>query len=148
MIEIVPFSPQHPMFMKLRDQDRWLEETGYLKVWSGAHGRLAKGITIFERDPLNVIAVGGIDTIWGGLGEVWGLLANGFERYKFTVGKSTRRIIDDALNGGGFHRLQAVIDPEDKAAVTFIEWLGFDREATLKKYDPFARDQYLYARVK
>ena len=92
-----------------------------------------------------VIGCGGIVPLWEGVGEIWMVSSIHIERYKIEAIKQILTFLKSV--GASFHRLQATVDTEDKRAVRFIEWLGFEREGTLRKYGFSGSDHYIYARI-
>jgi RimJ/RimL family protein N-acetyltransferase len=44
-------------------------------------------------------------------------------------------------------RIQASVHANDKQAIRYVEWLGFENEGLMKKFGPDGSDYYRFARV-
>ena len=87
-----------------------------------------------------IIGCGGVNELWGGVGEAWLILGDKAFDYPVTVLRQTVRNFRTMI--GKFHRIQAhVLEGFDKG-VQLVSALGFELEGTLKQYGP-NKENYL-----
>lgn len=89
-------------------------------------------------------AVGGIFTVWEGLGEAWFILADDMDLPVKKVCSEVKKLFNELCRK--YRRVQASVKVKDEKAVRFIEWLGLTQECVMKFYGPEGDDYYLYAR--
>lgn len=95
-----------------------------------------------------IIACGGVVPIPGtATGEIWALTSDLVPRHALACIRVTRAALAEAFRRG-LVRLHTSILPEHRAAVRFIEALGFQREGLLRRCGHNGLDRYIYARIK
>jgi hypothetical protein len=95
-----------------------------------------------------IVACGGVLTVPGmPIGEVWAVTSDRVVRRARSCLRAARDGIARA-DGSGLVRLQTLVLPENRAAVRFIERLGFAREGLLRRCGHNGLDRYLYARIR
>jgi RimJ/RimL family protein N-acetyltransferase len=104
-----------------------------------------KGVTLFNND--DILAVGGVHTLWEGVGECWIMLSKSGRKKPFTVAKYTFVLFDNMISQENIIRLQASIASTDDKALKFAKWLGFEFEGIMRKYGPDGDDYYRVARI-
>lgn len=93
-----------------------------------------------------VLACGGVYSFWEGRAEVWLVISKTGLKYKKTIVKDVKRVLD--IYACRVARLEAVVDCEYPPASRFIERLGFKLEsARMYKYGMNGKDYAMYARV-
>lgn len=127
--------------LSLWNTDRWREMEGPMS-WSA-----------FWQDRL--IAVGGLIEHWPGLARAWIMFDESLPGRRINVHltllRDIRALLDHAQSpmpdGWGYRRIEATCDVSWAQAAHLLEVLGFQREATLRRYDPCGRTHHLYARI-
>ncbi len=80
-----------------------------------------------------------------GVGTVWVLTTPLVEKYPLWFSKAVRNMLNAGTDLYKLQRVQATVLKENKKAVKWIEFLGFEREGLMRKY--VGGDHYLYARI-
>lgn len=89
-----------------------------------------------------IMGCGGIQKLWGGVGEAWLILGDHALEYPVLVGLKSIRMFKVMVEG--FHRVQAhVLDGFDKG-VQFVNAIGFEHESLMKQYGPNKEDYHRY----
>ena len=102
--------------------------------------------SITLRDGEQIIAVGGINWYWEGVGEAWCILHERSQGCRFTTYRALRMMHKILLNRSKqFNRVQATVRTTWPEAIKMVEKLGYKREGLLKKYCPDGADVYMYA---
>ena len=70
------------------------------------------------------------------------------KKYNKTFHKSTLSIIKRLMTKSTFNRFQFLVDVDFNEGQRWAKALGFEYEATLKKYDEKGKDQFMYVRFK
>lgn len=94
-----------------------------------------------------VLVVGGAIPFWAGRCEAWALLAKDLTlAEKITA---TRGAIEwlDWVHDQGFWRIESSADVAYYHGRKWLELLGFELEGIARRYNPFARDHAMYARL-
>ena len=95
-----------------------------------------------------VLAVGGVNWFWDGVGEAWVIYSKNIATHKWAIGRATHRIFKILLNQYQWRRVQAVVRTDWKEAVRMVENFGFHREGRMRRYCPNGDDVYMYGMVK
>ena len=144
-IDIVPLEPEHIKSLIDRNKDEkfsFMPEgispadmaKACLLPGSVAYCLLADGVPVF--------ASGIINTMWG-RGDAWLLISPDFYRYRKTSMKAIRDILVREAEDKNFRRVQATSFIDNGH---LFEFLGFDKEAVLKRYGPRGETGTIYAR--
>ena len=80
-----------------------------------------------------------------GVGTVWVLTTPLVEKYPLWFSKAVRNMLNAGTDLYKLERVQATVLKENKKAIKWIEFLGFEREGLMRKY--VGGDHYLYARI-
>lgn len=145
MLKAIPYDPQHCMIIELQEKDQWLAKE-YLQQWAQLHSLVGRGYSVIDEEG-KLVAVGGVDMLWDGVGEMWSLFGARSVSVKIALHKMVRTQIRLLIAELALYRLQAVVLATDPVAVRYIETLGFVREALLKAYFPYRQDGIMYARL-
>lgn len=124
-----------------------LKAQGTDELWKLARAREKNEMCLTGAVNGEIVACGGIDLMWPGVGEVWLMLTPDVDEYP----KATYKIIRDGLNkiieSNNLFRVQAWGRIGfDKAHILF-KHLGFKPEGIARKYTPDGVDCILYAKV-
>ena len=65
----------------------------------------------------------------------------------FAVAKYSSQLLQHVIEENKLTRVQASVHVDDKQAVRYVEWLGFENEGLMKKFGPDGSDYYRFARV-
>ena len=97
-----------------------------------------------------IVAVGGLQVKWPGVGLLWLILTEDCKKYGIHGLIAIHAIRDKMyylIEKNNLWRAEAVIRVDFEQAVKMIEFFGFKRECRMKKYLPDKTDGYLYAKV-
>ena len=81
------------------------------------------------------------------MGEAWLIPSDNIPKYKLKIIRTLKNHIDKITAEDDLHRLQATVRDDFDIAKRFIEFLGFEREGTLKNYGPDKTDHIMYSRT-
>ena len=97
-----------------------------------------------------LVAVGGVQIKWQGVGLFWLILTadckkDGF--YGVLALSAVKQKTDHLIEKNGLWHAQATVRPNFLEAIKMIEFLGFKRKCLMEKYCPDGGDSYLYIKV-
>jgi hypothetical protein len=130
MNNIVQYIPEHLELMEISANEKI--NFGML--------RAAHGITLICDD--KIIACGGIEKLWGNVGELWMVTSIHIEKHPKLLYNVCNDYID--LMSNVYDRIQIHVRSDFAKAVKFAENLGFEREALLERYGANGENYYLY----
>ncbi len=88
----------------------------------------------------------GATEYWPGVYEVW---FNLIEKVKIiSQVRMAKRYIDQQAEMVGAWRLFALIKCDFEISKRFAEWLGFEYEGRLRKFNPDGSDAFMYAKIR
>ncbi len=97
-----------------------------------------------------IVAVGGLQMKWEGVGTLWLILTEDCKKYGIH-GLLALEVIRDKTNylieKNHLWRAEATIRVGFPQAIKMIEFLGFQREGTMRMFFPDKTDAYLYSRI-
>ena len=97
-----------------------------------------------------IVAVGGCQVRWIGVAVFWLMLTADCKKngmYGVFAIRAIRDKIKELIVMNDLARAEAYVRPDFIEAVKMIEFLGFEKECTMKKFFPDKTDAYLYARI-
>jgi hypothetical protein len=94
-----------------------------------------------------VMVLGGIITLWSGVGEGWVILSKNCNKTPVLIYSCIKNVFKQLIKAGEFWRIQAIVRTDFPQSIKMIEHLGFKREGLLEKYCPDKCDAYMYARI-
>lgn len=110
-----------------------------------AMGRLGCGWTVIG--DARCLAMFGISKYWDGCAEAWLMVdTKGISKRRVTLTKATLRFFDNVGAAFDLRRCQIVVSVANKHALSWSKLLGFEIEATLKRYGPDGSDHLVLAR--
>ena len=80
-----------------------------------------------------------------GVGTIWAITTPLVEKYPIWFTKASINMLNAGKDLYKLQRIQATVLKENKRAVKWIEFLGFQREGLMRKY--VGGDHYLYSRI-
>jgi RimJ/RimL family protein N-acetyltransferase len=146
---IIPFEPQHVLKIDVRK-----EQVATIESMKMTHRSLVlygkallseahNGCAYTAVNDRGIVAMAGIVKLWDDTYEAWALFSEGCSREAVTLARRIKKEVDKIESG----RLQAFTECDFPVAQRFLEWLGFEKEAVLRKYSPDNKDNYVYARI-
>jgi len=87
------------------------------------------------------ISCGGYDIMWPGVGQAWYLCV---KNIKPMAVRGDKMKFMELIKDSGLWRVQAPLIAGSKTTVRFAEYMGFEYEATLKKYHMNKKDALMY----
>lgn len=102
------------------------------------NSRVAVSLCEYNR----VLGCWGLLPLWSGCSEAWMLVSPEIGFGSLSVVRSIQGILDVAVE----HRIQTSVLASFDKGQKFIEFLGFQKEGLMKKYDARQRDHIRYAR--
>ncbi len=113
-----------------------------------ASGQVPLDMAVVARDEDCILGVAGVTEVWPGVARIWALLSQKIiDEHPRSMSRRVRRGIDQLWMSRKYHRIECTVLANHLKGVEFMEWLGFEREGTMRKYTPTGEDAYLYAKV-
>lgn len=125
-----------------------LKAQGTEELWELAREREKNGMCLTGVVNDEVVACGGIDLMWKGVGEVWLMLSPETDKYPIGTYEIIRDGLDKLIKDNKLHRVQAWGRIGFDRAHTLFKHLGFKADGIAPKYTPDAVDCILYSKVK
>jgi len=88
-----------------------------------------------------VIAIGGINFLWPGVGEAWLLTSTELENHTRIVYKEIKTFLKNTEKY--YKRIQACVKTDFEEGIEFAERFGFEKEGTLRNYGIDGSDHYM-----
>jgi hypothetical protein len=95
-----------------------------------------------------IIAIFGGALAWDGLFDVFAIISESIRKRPIEFHKRTLLIIEDFFNLLNLRRMQFIVRSDYCEGKRWAESLGFEKEATHKKYGPKGQDYDLFARFR
>jgi hypothetical protein len=145
-MKIENFKKEHAyniLDQNVRDEELWLsgqDWEGAINIWNDN-----PAYTIIIND--EIVACGG--WVFGGYQncETWVLFSRLFYKYYRSIYKMIKEKTEDIVSAYRIKKLQAIINPEHKEAMRFIEHLGFEKEYDLEYFGPNKENLIMYRRI-
>jgi hypothetical protein len=94
----------------------------------------------------DAIIIGGVNILWQGVGEIWGILGVDAHKHSSFIGRNVAKYLDELQKELKLQRVQAVVLREDYAGIEWLSKLDFEFEGEMKGY--FQGKSYLrYAKI-
>lgn len=94
-----------------------------------------------------VFMIGGVYGLWDKVGEAWFMMSKYAYDMPISAAKYSSLLLDHVQEENDLQRIQASVHADDKQAIRYVEWLGFENEGLMKKFGPDGSDYYRFARV-
>lgn len=142
-MHLIPFTPDHILAIDTPLLATYSRDD----IYSAAKDHAVRGECYTLSGDGLIVACGGVDVMWEGVGEAWTILSRHIVRYKKSLHRTTRECLEDIIDCNHLHRVQAHVLSTDATAIRWIERLGFHREGLCGRYGPHREDYLLYARL-
>ena len=148
MIDIIPYEPAHAYAIlerNVRERNLWLSSYPDWEMWVKGWKDGGPAYTLIIDGEI-VMSAGVVLMDWN-RGEAWTLFTTLLDKYPLTAIKQIKKYLEMIVVRNRLKRLQALIDPEYKPGVKFIEFLGFENEGRLRAYGPKNEDYLMFSRI-
>ena len=145
-IELRLFTASDAFDIVVRPEDEHIKASPYFKAWAEANEKGA-GFTGIRKSDGKILGCGGIKVLWPGCGEAWAIYSDEIGSYTKDCRNYAIYYLSELLKALELHRLQCVVDAEDKVKVRFAKSLGFEWEGVMKAYQPDGKDSVMLAYV-
>ena len=98
-----------------------------------------------------IVAVGGLNIFWSGVGEAWIILTKSARKegvFGIIAFHAIRRKLEELIADNNIRRCEAQARADFDKANKFINALGFKFECVRRRYCPDGSDMNLYSQVK
>tara|TARA_R100001163_G_scaffold1414_4_gene2270 strand:+ start:957 stop:1394 length:438 start_codon:yes stop_codon:yes gene_type:complete len=92
-----------------------------------------------------IIAAAGVMDMWPGVGEGWAMLTP--DAAGLSVVRKFKEMFDLILIANNYHRIQATVRADFVKGIRFAQWLGFESEGLMKKFDQDQNDFIRMAKI-
>jgi hypothetical protein len=144
-IEIVPFKAEHYKAMDLWPDDDLMRVLPTFE--QGLKDAEIPGQSFTAIEGGTILGVGGIKTLWPGVGEAWAVYPRDVATYGRQIYRVSRAALEHIESAHGYWRVQATARCDWYAAVRFLQALRFTIEGKMEKYGIDGSDHYLMART-
>lgn len=93
----------------------------------------------------HLIAISGVQPLYPGVGEAWLIGSDRLSAHRVSVSRTCRRWMRKIANEEGLHRVQAHMKTEWAELSRWAQFLGMEREGTIKQMTPDREDYDLWA---
>lgn len=93
------------------------------------------------------IAVLGTHKCFAGTWELWSIMGTEIEKHKIETAKICKRLLDSSAVTFQVKRYQSVCTARFEKAQRWFDFLGFQKEGTLRSFGEDGEDYHIYARV-
>jgi len=124
-----------------------IKAQGTEELWKLAREREKNGMCLTGVVNGEIVACGGIDLMWTGVGEVWLMLTPETDKYPIGTYEIIRDGLDKIIKDNKLHRVQAYGRIGFDRAHTLFKHLNFKPEGIARKYTPDKADCISYAKV-
>ncbi|KKM70347.1 hypothetical protein LCGC14_1441650 [marine sediment metagenome] len=124
-----------------------IKAQGTEELWELAREREKNGMCLTGVVNGEIVACGGIDLMWTGVGEVWLMLTPETDKYPIGTYEIIRDGLDKIIKDNKLHRVQAYGRIGFDRAHTLFKHLNFKPEGIARKYTPDKADCISYAKV-
>ena len=138
--EILPFMPEHVDLIDLREDCNIQDYKDRIEALTTIG--LSYTLAIDNR----IICCAGIITPHPKVAECWTLASKEFDQHGMFVARSIKGFLEWVQPF--YHRFQMSVREDHPEAQKFAEFLGFEREGLMHKFDTEGNNYWLYARIK
>jgi RimJ/RimL family protein N-acetyltransferase len=146
-IDLIPYDPIHCyeiLTYNARRENRPIGSNDWEKTAQAWHrGGPAYTLKISNR----IVGSGGLVCMDAHKAEAWLMLSTLFYKHKHIAIRTLLRKFDELIDEYQFKRIQALVPPGFTEGQRFIEWLGFEKEGTLRKFSHENEDMIMFAKI-
>lgn len=145
-LEMISFDPRHLecAYLTKHEDEAMKRVDDPLKTVSELSRRSAQAVTLLHDG--RIILMCGFMVLWPGVAEMWMFPTIYLEQHKFNACKAAKSFIETIGETMRLHRMQALA-LDDEQHNNFMEFLGFDKEGTLKQYTDIKEDFNQWGRI-
>ena len=145
-IDIIPYSLDHFKELVVRPHEEEIKESVLLSdtEWAKAIGKEAIEAYTGYIDG-NVFAIGGLNILWKGVGEVWVIGSPTIPSQRFSYVKIVKFYLKYFQEKYKLRRVQAQVIEEHDMLHRFVKHMGFTYEGTLHNYCGGNMNNCMYA---
>lgn len=141
------YVPADFLSMDILESERKNREGQDVAQWAKLYAKAGYAVTFVDPKDKIVFCCGVVD-MWPGVGQVWASFSPLARRYPHTL-QAMKWVIRHLFEKYHYTRIQTMETTENKAAIRFDEkYLGFKREAIMRRYGRHGEDYILFARFK
>lgn len=145
-MEVVIFHPRHLEVAELREHEReLLNGLSFIKNRLETLMQNSKASGTFLHDG-RIVTCAGFVELWPGVAELWQIPTIHVQKCKKDFAKTLRDYINNVARTFKYHRLQTSC-PADHAHDRWMEFLGFEKEGTMRQYTYLKQDYSVFGRV-
>lgn len=104
---------------------------------------IGEGYSIFNKKD-ELIAIGGMVSLWPGVGDFWMVTSTKVEQNKLLFYKDTRRLFIYGANKYKLHRAQCQVRADNRTSQAWLKRLGFTFESVKSKFGADKTDYWEY----
>lgn len=145
-IEMIQFHPAHVEVAELTEHEakNFGRVPGSFQKLIELNQKSIQAVTLIE-DGRILMMLGAI-LLWKGNAEFWLIPTRYAQECPLLFCKSVRKLMDSMAQAAQLHRIQALAI-DDESHNNFMEFLGFQKEGTLKQYSDLKEDFVQWARL-
>jgi RimJ/RimL family protein N-acetyltransferase len=140
-----PFKPEDAIEILGYPKQPGLELTDQTRLW--AEIKAVRGPAVTGIVDGKIIGCSGIEIMWTGVGEIWGLFVSDISDYTMEFVRESKHLVDEWQKEYNLVRIQAPMREDFKEGIRFIKWFGFKKEFTMRKYHPDGTNAIMYSKV-
>ena len=141
-IHIRLFEAQDAFNINVRPEDQHIKKEPYFEAWATENAKGA-GYTGIRKSDGRILGCGGIRVLWPGCGEAWGIYSDEIGKYAKEARDYAIHYLSELAKALNLHRLQCIVDADNKINVRFARSIGFEVEALMHRYQPNGHDCYM-----
>lgn len=145
-MKLVEFQFEHLELFDWRDEERKMYNVGSEFVNALLMAE-KKGECFTAMHDGRIIVIGGIIPNSAKTGYAFTLFSKHADKAPISAAKTVRRMFGRMVEDMGLHRVTTYNLVEATAHHKWCEWLGFEREGIIKKFDDEGKDYVQYGRV-
>jgi len=137
--ELIPFIPEHIDLMELRDEKHMKNYKD--KIANYATMGLAYTLVVDDE----IVCCAGIVSPHAGIAEAWLVAGKNFDKHGTVISRTIKNFLK--WTQPFYHRYQMSVLEGFEDAERFAEFLGFEKEGLMRKFDSEGNNYFMYARV-
>jgi len=145
-MRLVNYKPEHLDELLAGDMDN-LARKSFGVAGDFAQSLDVPGMAFTAIEDGYLIASGGIQPLWKGVGEGWFVASTNMPKKKLNIIRMIKDNFDVIIDDNSLFRVQAGVRSDWPAAMRFAEFFGFEHEGIMRKYGPDGQDYYRMARI-
>lgn len=137
-----PFRAAHLWEMRFRDHEN---DDVFVSLYRTASNDYERHPAFTGRYRGQIVGAGGVMIPYPGVGEAWAIGTPLVYQHKMFFHRTVKRLLKMVVDQQNLRRIQVCVLSTYEQGQTWVEALGFSREAVLKKYSPNGADVVVYS---